>query len=241
MDRADVVLLAVRDDALVTLVAELEPLVRRGQVVLHLSGSRGAGILEPLRRRGARIGSWHPLMTIPATGVPPAAFRGAMFAVEGEAAAVRAGSRLARALDGRPVRVPTEAKPRYHAAAVFASNYVVTLLGIAEELMEAAGISRRRARAALARLAQAAVANTARVGPARALTGPIVRGDAETVVSNMTAMPDRFLEELYAMLGAKTVEYALAEPRSARGVDRLVTNLAALERRQRSRRRPRRA
>lgn len=229
LERADAVLLSVRDDSLPELVAALTGVVRRGQVVLHLSGSRGSNVLAPLRRHGARVGSWHPLMTIPATRLPADLFRGAMFAVEGDAAAVRLGSRLARALGGTPVAVRSAVKPRYHAAAVFASNYIVTLLGIAEELMEAAGIGRRRARTALAPLARAAVENAARHGPARALTGPIVRGDAETVVANLRAMPDSMLEDLYASLCAKTIEYALSDRRAAKGVDRLVRNLERLE------------
>ena len=188
---ADVVLLAVRDDALPAVVAELadaEP-SRPGQVVLHLSGALASDVLSPLQRRGARTGSMHPLMTV---GDEPARaarhFRGATFALEGELAAVRVADSLVRALGGLPATIAPEAKAAYHAGAVFASNYLVTALATAERLLGSAGMPAETARAALLPLARATLENVATAGPAGALTGPVARGDGATVRRHRLAL-----------------------------------------------------
>ncbi len=191
LDEADVVLLAVRDDALPALVRGLARAPwRRGQVALHLSGALTHAVLAPLARRGVRVASWHPLRTVGADPRRAARrFAGATFALEGEAAAVRAGARLARALGGRPVRLRAAAKARYHAGAVFASNYVVVMLETAEALLALAGMSRSQARAALLPLTLASLENVLDDGPAAALTGPVRRGDMATVRRHLAALP----------------------------------------------------
>ena len=207
---ADVVLLAVRDDALRGLVRELARAraLGRGQVALHLSGAQTAAVLGPLRRRGAAVGAMHPLMTVSSDPRDAAAqLLGAAFALDGDPAAVRVARRLARILGGRPVVIAGGAKARYHAGAVFASNYVVALLAVAEDLLVASGFERGAARRALAPLTQASVDNVAAYGPARALTGPVVRGDAATVRRHLAALPRR-VRRLYAELGRSTLELA---------------------------------
>jgi predicted short-subunit dehydrogenase-like oxidoreductase (DUF2520 family) len=190
LDEVDVVLLAVGDDGLPDLVRSLARVPwRRGQVVMHLSGALTHRVLAPLRRAGAAIASWHPLMTVSTDPRRASShFRGAAFGVEGDASAVRAGARLARLLGGRPVRLPAAGKVRYHAGAVFASNYLVVMLEEAEVLLAAAGMSRRQARAALLPLALASLENVLDAGPAAALTGPVRRGDVATVRRHLAAL-----------------------------------------------------
>jgi len=209
--RADVVLLAVRDNSLGPLVAQLRTAtIPRGLVYLHLSGALTAGVLAPLKRRGARVGCLHPLMTVSADPRRAARhFRGAAFALEGDAAAVRAGRVLARALGGLPVVLRPGQKARYHAGAVFASNYVVTALDAAQRLLVAAGFTERAARRALAPLTAASVENEAAHGPVAALTGPIVRGDTATVRRHLAAL-DPATRALYSALGRATVVLAEA-------------------------------
>jgi predicted short-subunit dehydrogenase-like oxidoreductase (DUF2520 family) len=209
LDRADVVLLAVRDDALESLVRDLaRGAARTGQVALHLSGALTSRVLAPLRKRGAKVGSFHPLMTVArAPGAAAAQFRGATFALEGDPGAVRAGRRLARALGGVPVVVRAGARPLYHAGAVIASNFVVAALAAAEDLLVRCGMTRRAARGALAPLARASVESAAAVGPVAALTGPISRGDVATVRRHLAAL-DRDTRGLYVALGRKTLALA---------------------------------
>jgi len=224
---ADVVLLAVRDDTLRDLARALAAARwRRGQVALHLSGALSSAVLAPLARAGARTGAWHPLMTVSADPRRAAGhFRGATFAIEGDAAAVRTGARLARDLGGRPVRLPAAAKVRYHAGAVFASNFVVALLEEAETLLASAGMSRRRARAALLPLALASLENVWAAGPAGALTGPVRRGDVATVRRHLRALRGE-QRALYAAASVSAVRLAQEAGLPATTARRLLTTLS---------------
>ena len=210
LGRADVVLLAVRDDSLAPLVRQLarSGQVPRGQVLLHLSGALTSRVLAPLARAGARVGSLHPLMTVSTDPRRAAArLKGATFTLEGDPAAVRAARRLVAALRGRAVTIAPAAKARYHAGAVFASNYVTVVLAAAEALLVEAGFSRPAARAALAPLARASLENVAALGPAVSLTGPIVRGDVATVRAHLGALPPR-VRALYRHLARATLDLA---------------------------------
>ena len=208
----DVLILAVNDDALAPLVADLaEETIPGGLVALHLSGARTSDVLAPLAARGAAIGSMHPLMTVSAEPARAAKhFRGAAFALEGDFEAVRVADVLVRALGGVPVLIAPEAKAAYHAGAVFASNYVVTALAVAERLLAAAGMPAEVARAALVPLARATLDNIAALGPEAALTGPIARGDAATVRGLREAM-ESDVRRLYDALARATLALAKAK------------------------------
>jgi predicted short-subunit dehydrogenase-like oxidoreductase (DUF2520 family) len=144
-------------------------------------------VLEPVERAGARVLALHPLQTF-------ADVEGAIDAMSGAAIAVTArddegsalGDGLARDLGGRPFALADEDRPLYHAAAVFASNYLVTVSGAALELFTAAGVP--DATAAMHPLQTATLDNVERLGPQRALTGPAVRGDAGTIDRNLGAV-----------------------------------------------------
>jgi predicted short-subunit dehydrogenase-like oxidoreductase (DUF2520 family) len=206
----DVVILAVGDDALAPLVADLaeDGAIHGGLVALHLSGARTSSVLAPLSARGAAIGSMHPLMTV---GIEPTRaarhFRGAAFALEGDVAAVLAADALVRALGGVPVMIAPEAKAAYHAGAVFASNYLVTALATAERLLASAGMPPDVARGALMPLARATLDHVAALGPEAALTGPIARGDAATVRGHREALEPE-VRRLYDALARATLALA---------------------------------
>jgi predicted short-subunit dehydrogenase-like oxidoreductase (DUF2520 family) len=208
--RADVVLLAVRDDSLGPLVKQLAKSgdMRAGQVMLHLSGALTSRVLAPLARAGAHIGSLHPLMTV-STDPRRAAerLRGATFTIEGDPAAVRSARRLVRAFGGRAVPIAPGHKVRYHAGAVFASNYVTVVLATAEELLVESGFTRKAARAALAPLARASLENIAATGPVASLTGPVARGDVATVRAHLGALAPRE-RTLYRHLARATIDLA---------------------------------
>ena len=158
--------------------------------VVHASGATGLDALAPAAAAGASTLSVHPLQTCPTVDAGVERIPGSTFAVTADAdEGFALGERLVRDAGGRPVRIDDERKPLYHAAAVFASNYLVTVTALAEELGLAAGIEDPIA--AFAPLQEATLANIARVGPAEALTGPAVRGDAVTVQRNLEAL-DRY-------------------------------------------------
>jgi predicted short-subunit dehydrogenase-like oxidoreductase (DUF2520 family) len=139
-------------------------------VVLHLAGSLGLDVLDPHPRRA----SVHPLVTLPEQRAGAARLAaGGFFAVAGDPLALD----LVAALGGQPLAVPDDARGAYHAAACLAANHVVALLGQVERVAAGAGVPL----AAFLELARGAVDDVAAVGPARALTGPVARGDRATV------------------------------------------------------------
>lgn len=178
---ADAVLLCVPDAQIATAASLIVP----GRLVGHCSGATGLGPLVP-----HEAFSMHPLMTV--TG-PDTEFAGAGAAVDGTTdRALAFAERLARDLVMRPVRVAEEDRALYHAAASVASNFLVTLEASAERLAALAGVDREL----LAPLVRATVENWVALGPERALTGPVARGDEDTVRRQRAAIESRAPELL---------------------------------------------
>jgi predicted short-subunit dehydrogenase-like oxidoreductase (DUF2520 family) len=186
----DAVILAVPDDAVAATAAELRErgAVGSGQVALHLSGGRDRSALQALEGVAAGIGSFWPIQTVPEPGIAPERFAGAYVGLEGDPSAIEMGERLARALGMTPVVIPSEGKIRAHAGAVVAGNYPIVLLALAESLAEEAGIAPALAREVYLPLLRAAVENAAALGTGAALTGPLRRGDVETVRSHLATL-----------------------------------------------------
>jgi predicted short-subunit dehydrogenase-like oxidoreductase (DUF2520 family) len=186
---AEVAVVSTPDDAIRSTVDDLAAgsALRPGTWVVHLSGALGLDVLEAAREAGARRLAIHPLQTFPDVESALRRLPGCSIAVtaddpEGEAM----GDRLARDLGGVPFRLADERRPLYHAAAVFASNYVVATSAVAEALFAEVGVPDPAA--VLAPLRRASLENVERLGAARALTGPAVRGDAGTVRRNLEAL-----------------------------------------------------
>jgi predicted short-subunit dehydrogenase-like oxidoreductase (DUF2520 family) len=205
--RGDVVLVCVPDDALAAVAREIAPAVRRGALVVHTAGALSSDALAPVRRRGARAASLHPLMTFPTAAKGLAGIRGAHFFFEGDRGTGPLLRSLVRAIGGVPFPVSKHGKALYHAGAVLACNDVVALLADAFGLFAAAGIPEKEARAALGPLVRRTVDNVLSLGAARALTGPVARGDAGTVGRHLASMrgPAR---ETYRILGLATLRLA---------------------------------
>jgi predicted short-subunit dehydrogenase-like oxidoreductase (DUF2520 family) len=184
---AELVAIGVPDEVLPAIVSTVASEVPRGVDVLHLSGASGLDVLEPAVEAGARPLAVHPLQTF-------ADVAGALETLPGCAVAVTAadddgfvlGETLGRDLGGRPFRLPDAQRPLYHAAAVFASNYLVAVSGAADALFSRAGVP--EALAAMRPLQEATLTNVHRLGPRAALTGPAVRGDAKTIDRNLSAI-----------------------------------------------------
>lgn len=206
----EIILLAVRDDAIADAAAELAAtdLVRPAHVVLHLSGILDESPLAALRATGAALGCWHPLQAIAQPQDAPERLRGALAALTGDPAAVARAEALAQDLGMRPVVLAGAAKRPYHAAAAIASNYLVVLAAMAERLMTEAGVDPVAARHGIATLMGGTLANV-RVAGGAALTGPIVRGDVETVRAHLAVLPDE-LRDAYRALGRAAL--ALTDP-----------------------------
>lgn len=211
---ANVALVAVRDAQIDAALDELLPALPADVIVLHLSGATEPRTLDAIRAKGHAAGTFHPL--IPIAG--DAALHGAWVGVDGDAAARAASERLASALGAQVLAIPPGTKPRYHAAAVLASNYPVVLAALADRLLTEAGIAPHAARGAVATLLAAAARNVAAAPPATslasALTGPMVRGDHEVVRGHLDALASEpVVAEAYRALAEATVSLlARAEP-----------------------------
>ena len=171
--QADCVLLCVPDAEIANAASAIAP----GPLVGHVSGATTLAALS-----GHEAFSLHPLMTV------PAAFAGAGAAVAGTTPrALETARALAEALAMQPFEIDDEDRAAYHAAASMASNFLVTLEAAAERVLATAGADRE----VLVPLVRAAVDNWAELGPERALTGPIARGDAATVARQREALLER--------------------------------------------------
>lgn len=186
----EVIVLTV-PDAAVQAVASRIP---RGPIVLHCSGALGVDVLRP----HARAGSMHPLMTFPGPEVAMPSLAGVPAAIAGDPEALEAAARLARRLGMEPLHVPGDRR-LYHAAAVLSGNLATVLLADAGRALEAAGVPPEAARNALLPLALESLRNAAR-DPARALTGPVARGDRVTLDAHRAALREARLDDLLSWI-----------------------------------------
>jgi predicted short-subunit dehydrogenase-like oxidoreductase (DUF2520 family) len=179
----ELVLVATPDAAIADTAAALAPGLEPGALVVHLSGACSLRELDKLRteRPDVELGSLHPLQSMPSVELGLARLPGSWCAVDGPPAV----ERLALTLGLRPFRVAPAERTRYHAAATIASNHVVALLGQAARVAAGAGVPPE----ALLPLVRASVENVAALGADAALTGPVARGDADTVARHLTVLP----------------------------------------------------
>lgn len=216
--RTDLVLLAVPDDALPALAQSLP--FTPGQFVIHCSGRYGVGILDPARARGALPLALHPAMTLTGTSLDVERLSGAPFGVTSAEPLRMAAEALVVEMGGEPVWIPEEARPLYHASLAHSANHLITLVASAIEMLDQAGVD-QPARL-LSPLLHASLDNALRMGYP-ALTGPVVRGDFQTVAAHIAELAyDPQLQAAYIALARLTADRALAEgllrPQAAEGL-----------------------
>ena len=208
---AAVWMLAVGDDQIAPVA---EALARTGKVlgatVFHCSGAKASTELAPLARVGARVASVHPVRSFADPAAVADHFDGTFCGVEGDDAALALLLPALTAIGARTVPIDAAAKTVYHAASVFASNYLVTVLDAALRAYQAAGIPPEVARELARPLAGETLANVLRLGPELALSGPIARGDAATVARQQAAVQswDAPTGQLYQALASATWDLA---------------------------------
>ncbi len=172
--------------------------------VFHCSGVLGTDPLAPLHAAGYSVGTFHPLQALPPSVSAAERLVGTAVSLSGGPEAMAVARRIVGVLHGRSLTVPTSRRPMYHAAAVLASNYVVALVADAARIFRTLGIEDDVAEAALVSLAIGSLENVAELGSERALTGPVVRGDVETVELHLRAL-ERDDATLYAVLGRRAL------------------------------------
>ncbi len=203
---ADVLLIAVPDRLVAVVAADLAAKAGPApKVVLHVSGSLGLKPLEPLQALGAHIGSLHPLQSF-AGGKTQLA--GVYMALDGDETAQASGKELVRLLGGHAFSVPAGERAAYHAAACICSNYAVTVQALAQQLMTRWTGDSESAWKALLPLFEGTSTNLrSAANPQIVLTGPIGRGDTQTVAQHLAVLPLN-LQDVYRSLGLATTQLA---------------------------------
>lgn len=218
------VFLAVPDDRIPEMA---EMLARQGPApegcpAFHCSGALSTDALSPLHAQGYQVGSFHPLLSIAHSMGGAERFRGGAVAISGEPEALVAARRIAFALGARTITIPTNRRPVYHAAGVFASNYLLVLLEAARRLLVQAGAPEDEAVDSLLPLIRGTLDNLESLGSQGALTGPVARGDIETVRLHMRVLEPRE-RALYRALGREALALARdgLEPETAGALEHL--------------------
>ncbi|MDD5082700.1 MAG: DUF2520 domain-containing protein [Dehalococcoidales bacterium] len=212
-DTADFVFITTPDDVIATIAAGIR--WRPGQSVVHCSGALSSDILGPARKQGAYVGAFHPLQTFASVPQAIANIPGSTFALEAEGPLLDTLKHLATALEGHWIVLQAKDKVIYHAAAVIASNYLVTLVKLATDLWQEFAVPPQQAIQALLPLVKGTISNIETTGIPESLTGPIARGDTRTIEKHLTALqavaPN--LLATYRELGRQTVPISLAKGR----------------------------
>ncbi|MGB6812300.1 MAG: DUF2520 domain-containing protein, partial [Candidatus Sulfotelmatobacter sp.] len=213
--QTEIVWFCVPDGAIASAAASLTGAADwQGKVALHSSGALTSDELAVLQEQGATVASVHPLMTFVRGSRPSLA--GVSFAIEGDPKAVRAARSVVLRLRGRPFAIGKREKEAYHAWGMFASPLLTALLAAGERVAGAAGINRKSARERILPILRQTLANYARLGAASSFSGPIARGDVETVGKHLKVLlevPE--VREIYVALAQAGLRDLPAKNRSA--------------------------
>jgi predicted short-subunit dehydrogenase-like oxidoreductase (DUF2520 family) len=208
---ASAVLVTVRDAELNGVLRDLlSASIASDAVVLHASGTSEPPSLDELRAQGHACGTFHPLLPLTDPTRATEQLKRAWIGIDGDERARVASRELAAAIGARVVEIPAGEKARYHAAAVIASNFPVVLLAMATQLLTSVEIPDDAARGALGALLTATAENLGAMTPAAALTGPVARGDADTVRSHLVALADApEILEMYRVMSRAAIPIAI--------------------------------
>lgn len=210
IEEVELIILAVPDDA-------IEPLARSvrmysGQAMIHTSGALGAEVLEPAMAAGTQVGAFHPLVAFADTERAIATLQDATVAVEGDDQLVAMLAEMAEVLGARAVRLAPGSKAAYHAAAVLAAGGLIALLDAIAELGAVAGLDEAGSLDIYGPLIEGTLGNARSLGIRAALTGPMTRGDAGTLVRHLDALAAHApgVMDLYVAAARREIDLATA-------------------------------
>jgi predicted short-subunit dehydrogenase-like oxidoreductase (DUF2520 family) len=210
--KADIIFITTPDGAIKSACDSISEKngFKSGSVVFHCSGALSSTELLSAKTSGAYIGSMHPLQSFASTEYEFNPFSGIVTSVEGDEKAIDSAQHITEDLGSYCVTIKTEAKMLYHASAVVASNYLVTLLDLSLSLIKLAGVPGEDALRGLIPLIEGTISNIEKMGIRNALTGPIARGDIRTIEKHLSEIGSKTprLLSLYRTLGLYTVEIA---------------------------------
>lgn len=202
---------------------------KRHCVVIHCSGAYGPELLSAAKERKAYVAALHPLQSFPSPEAALKRMKGTYFAFDGDEEAAPVAAAIVKALGGQILRIPPKNKAMYHAASCVLSNYLVAIADLGMIMLRLSGLPSEEVARAAGPLLFGTVENIGRLGLPDALTGPIARGDIETVARHLEALAafPREIRRLYRELGLYTVRVAQRKgtlrPPEARGLVRLLS------------------
>jgi len=212
-DAAELIFITTPDGAIARVASEIK--WHPGQSVVHCSGADSTDILEPAKKLGAQVGAFHPLQTFASVKQAIDNIHGSTFAIEAEEPLLSTLKDMATAVDGDWIELKASDRVVYHAAAVIACNYMVTLVKLATDLWQTFSIPPAKATQALLPLLRGDLNNIDTIGIPQCLTGPIARGDTGTIKKHLDALQKvaPALLPTYKELGRQTIPIAIAKGR----------------------------
>jgi len=224
---ADIVFITTPDREIEKVSREIAPCIERGVLVAHTSGAYSSRILVPIGERGGLCLSMHPCQSFSDLSTAAKRLRGCYFCLEGDNEAVRRGSLLAEAMKCGSFAVRSEDKTLYHVACSISSNYFIVLVEKALSIFEKIGIGRERSLEILMPLLKGTLDNIIDVGVRNALTGPIERGEVETIRDELevieASIPE--LKDAYVLLGKEALRIAVEKGELPSEVEQTLSEL----------------
>lgn len=225
---AEVTWICCNDDAIEDVVATLaqSATLKPGSFVIHCSGVLSSALLAPLKKQGCLVASFHPLKAFKTNYLEPTAFKQVDCVLEGDHEVCAWLKHSFTQLGAHLIAIKPEAKAIYHAAACMASNYLITLASCSEELFLKAGINPQQARRMIIHLMQGNLHNLLQTSSiAESLTGPLARGDVQTIALHLEAIDNPDIKRLYQSAALTTLPLA---PLSAEMKQKII-NLCPLD------------
>lgn len=210
--QCEILMITCPDDSIQSVVKQIlhYPIVKPGTIVIHCSGVLDSSILSPLKEQGCYVASFHPLKAFKQDYLDVEAFNQVPCVIEGDEEACRWITTIFQALNAQVIHINPKAKAKYHAAASMASNYLITLAACSEELFFEAGISRALSRQMLCKLMQGNLDNLKQAKPiAETLTGPLMRGDMQSLALHLQTLEKPEMKALYKAAGLATLDFTL--------------------------------
>ena len=210
----EILFITVPDDRITNIVRELDSsdIFWQEKTVFHCSGLLPSEVLKPLRTKGASTASFHPIQSFSFKHAAPSIFHNTYFSLEGEKQAVTTGRKIIRDLGGHSIQVQPDDKPIFHAAFSITSNFFVVLLDSAVALLKSLDLCEEKAVQILRPLLDGTLRNVEESSIRSALTGPIIRGDGQTIKAHLGALK-KFpgVEDVYRQLAVRALEMAKEE------------------------------
>lgn len=231
MEKSDALMISTSDDSIEACCRQVcrTGVVGEGVILFHCSGSLPSTLLEPARELGASIASIHPVKSFADPTLSVETFGGTFCAIEGDPGACEVLGDALRRCGANTFQVKPEFKTIYHAATVVVCNYLVALMEVGLRCFQQAGVARETATQIMQPIVTETVDNVFLLGPVRALTGPIARGEQSVVARQCEALAqwDEVIHRIYKSLGRVAVELSAAQGNASPDALAAIKNMLA--------------